>query len=73
MYHRVEDRMLKPSGDRKPSQSCREFCQKKLACVRRALNISVYLIALSFYSLCTLSLKAELWGERNLFFEEFGC
>lgn len=68
-----EDRILKPTGDRKPSQSCRELCQKKLACLRRAFNISVYLIALNFYSLCTLSLKAELWGERNLFFEEFDC
>lgn len=29
-----------------------------------------YWIALS---LCTFSLKAELWGERNLFLEEFGC
>jgi len=65
--------MLGPTGDRKPSQPCQELCQKRLACVRRTFNISGYLIALSFYSLCTLSLKAELWREINLIFEEFGC
>lgn len=37
------------------------------------LNTAVYLIALIFYSLCSLSLKAELWGEKNGIFEEFGC
>lgn len=29
------------------------------------LNAAVYLIALNFCSLCSLSLKAELWGEKN--------
>lgn len=32
------------------------------------LNTAVYLIALNFYSLCSLSLKAELWGEKKLNF-----